>query len=429
MAISSRPRGITPSAVAKNRTASPAQQGNRTYLLVTVGAVVLITLCIAVMAPRRMMARDDIMLHGSEQWLDSAVHGMGLSLGDLVNRTKYAVVIDCGSSGSRLHAYSFTTGAVGVDVIDELFVPIKPGLGKYAGQPVEGAASLQPLIDAALKYVPRAQHAVTRMVIGATAGLRVLPGSEADDLLNAVRKLALRTEFVISPAADVFVMSGSAEGAYAWLAINFLLKRIGTRHKGAASPVSVMDLGGGSVQMVRALGSGRQPEGVEGHPVATGSGKSDRVFVHSFLGLGLLASRMAVLESPIAAACVPKGAESSFSFHGRTVQYGGDSAAPDVAVCAELVKVSLNCLILTADNDIACESCSCSQLDSLTPPHILISFTFTFAHFCSSRRSSTSTTSVATIRRICRAATWRTVVAASSPARRTATRASPMSTT
>jgi hypothetical protein len=269
----SSPR-ITPSrsggAAVKKRSAAPAPKGNKTYLLVTVGAVVLITLGIAVMAPRRMLQRDDILLHGSEQWLDGAVHGMDLSLGDLVTRTKYAVVIDCGSSGSRLHAYSFTTGAVGVDVIDELFVPIKPGLGKYAGRPAEGAASLQPLIDAALNYVPRAEHGTTRMLIGATAGLRVLPGSEADDLLNAVRKLAQRTEFIISPAVDVFVMSGSAEGAYAWLAINFLLKRIGTRNAGATSPVSVMDLGGGSVQMVRALGSGRQPEGAEGHPVATG---------------------------------------------------------------------------------------------------------------------------------------------------------------
>jgi hypothetical protein len=76
--------------------------------------------------------------------------------------------------------------------------------------------------------------------------------------------------------------------------------------------------------------------------VATGSGKSDRVFVHSFLGLGLLASRMAVLESPAAAACIPAGAKSSFSFHGRSVQYGGDSAANDVAACSKLVKAEFH---------------------------------------------------------------------------------------
>ena len=75
-------------------------------------------------------------------------------------------------------------------MIDELFLPIKPGLGKFAGRPVEGASSLQPLIDAARNYVPEAEHTTTRLVIGATAGLRVLPGTQADELLEAVRELA-----------------------------------------------------------------------------------------------------------------------------------------------------------------------------------------------------------------------------------------------
>ena len=60
---------------------------------------------------------------------------------------------------------------------------------------------------------------------------------------------------------------------------------------------------------VRALGTGVQPKGAKGHRVATGHGKSDSVFVHSFLGLGLLASRMSVLEAPGAEACIPLGAE------------------------------------------------------------------------------------------------------------------------
>jgi|TARA_B110000208_G_C11686295_1_gene400644 Golgi nucleoside diphosphatase len=60
----------------------------------------------------------------------------------------------------------------------------------------------------------------------------------------------LQTEFVITPEVDVFVMSGSDEGAFAWLAINFLLKRIGGVSAAPKKPVSVMDLGGGSVQMV-----------------------------------------------------------------------------------------------------------------------------------------------------------------------------------
>ena len=322
---------------------NPSRRGRR-QLVVALVVCCAVTLLGAVLSPDRSVryAHD-----ASPTWIDRTVHGMGLSLGDLVNRTKFAIIIDCGSSGSRLHAYSFRTGAVGIDIIDELFLRIKPGLGHYAGRPAQGAASLQPLLGAALAYVPRSEHATTRMLIGATAGLRVLPGNQADDLLNAVRKIALRTPFTISPTADVFMMSGSAEGAWAWLAVIFLLRRIGGP-SGAAprkKPVSVLDLGGGSIQMVRSLGTGREPEGSNGHRVATGSGKSHRVFAHSYLGLGLLASRMAVLESVENTACIPTGAYANFTFEGRTVKYGGSpwrkKRRANAAACVHIVQAFL----------------------------------------------------------------------------------------
>tara|TARA_B110000208_G_C11686295_1_gene400645 strand:- start:346 stop:951 length:606 start_codon:yes stop_codon:yes gene_type:complete len=155
-----------------------------------VACVVLLLVGLAMTVPRQIVRGEGAHFVAMEERRDTQVHSLKLSLSDTVNRTRYAVVIDCGSSGSRLHAYSFSSGRGGIDVIDELFLPIKPGLGKFAGRPVEGASSLQPLIDAARNYVPEAEHTTTRLVIGATAGLRVLPGTQADELLEAVRELA-----------------------------------------------------------------------------------------------------------------------------------------------------------------------------------------------------------------------------------------------
>jgi hypothetical protein len=258
---------------------------------------------------------------------------------------QYAVVIDCGSSGSRLHAYTFSRSHSGIDVVDELFVRLKPGLGKYAGRPAEGAASLKPLIDAANGYVPAAAHAMTPIIVGATAGLRVLAPEDADALLNAVGKLVAETKFRADLNKAVFIMSGSTEGAFAWLAVNFLIKRIGSQAVSEKKPVSVLDLGGGSVQIVRALGTGREQVGSTGQIVSTGGGREDRVFVHSFLGLGLLASRMAVLKSSTASYCIPIGADSYFSFNGQRTHYGGRANMrrhPDVKKCAEIVKMKFS---------------------------------------------------------------------------------------
>ena len=57
--------------------------------------------------------------------------------------------------------------------------------------------------------------------------------------------------------------------------------------------------------------------GVEGHPVSCG--KSDLVFVHFYLGL--LASRLAVLESSVVAACISAEAKSrTFTIHKRKLR-------------------------------------------------------------------------------------------------------------
>ena len=150
---------------------------------------------------------------------------------------------------------------------------LKPGLSSYANAPKDAAKSLRPLMDRALKTVPKAMQSTTPIMIGATAGLRLLPDGKADIILDEVRKFLRNYPFVVDGDA-VSILSGQSEGAFAWLTLNYLLGNLGTVlnrarrslvvHSLAPSParslvrspgksydetVAAIDLGGGSVQV------------------------------------------------------------------------------------------------------------------------------------------------------------------------------------
>jgi Golgi nucleoside diphosphatase len=72
------------------------------------------------------------------------------------DETQYAVFIDAGSSGTRLHVYRYLPQkwpryariSPQQDVLK-----VEPGLSSYAGRPEAAAASLQPLLDFATSKV------------------------------------------------------------------------------------------------------------------------------------------------------------------------------------------------------------------------------------------------------------------------------------
>ena len=98
---------------------------------------------------------------------------------------RYAVVIDAGSTGSRVHAFAFAASAGGgLELLSDTFEQLKPGLSSYASEPAAGAASLKPLLDKALAAIPASAATATPVEVRATAGLRMLPGDQAEELLQ-----------------------------------------------------------------------------------------------------------------------------------------------------------------------------------------------------------------------------------------------------
>lgn len=65
----------------------------------------------------------------------------------------------------------------------------------------------------------------TPLVLKATAGLRLLLPVEAENLLNEVRDVFLRSSFLVKDDS-VEILDGIDEGIYSWFTINFLLGKI-----------------------------------------------------------------------------------------------------------------------------------------------------------------------------------------------------------
>lgn len=71
---------------------------------------------------------------------------------------RYAIVLDAGSTGSRVHVFKFEQSASGLKLISDTFEQLKPGLSSYADDPQAAANSLKPLMQRAVETVPKDQQ-------------------------------------------------------------------------------------------------------------------------------------------------------------------------------------------------------------------------------------------------------------------------------
>lgn len=207
---------------------------------------------------------------------------------------QYGVMFDAGSTGTRVHVFKFQIENQGAPRLDhETFRAIKPGLSAYADDPQKCSAGLLELLEVARSSVPASMWNRTPVVLKATAGLRLLPGEKADQLLDQVRALFLESPF-LSTEDGVSIMDGTDEGISAWITINFLTGGL----QGSDPPtVGMLDLGGGSTQITF---SPRNEKTIQMSPtddIRTFQmfHRTHTVYTHSYLGLGLMSARLAVL--------------------------------------------------------------------------------------------------------------------------------------
>ncbi|XP_077095488.1 ectonucleoside triphosphate diphosphohydrolase 6 isoform X4 [Siphateles boraxobius] len=206
---------------------------------------------------------------------------------------QYGIMFDAGSTGTRIHIFKFQMEPNAPKLAHETFRAIKPGLSAYADDPEKSKEGLLGLLKVAKDTVPETLWSSSPLMLRATAGLRLLPGEKATILLDKVREVFSESLFFYRPDS-VSIMDGTDEGMSAWITINFL---IGSLHGTETPTVGMLDLGGGSTQITFAL---QDEKTIQTSPIDYVTSFqmfniSHALYSHSYLGLGLMSARLAVL--------------------------------------------------------------------------------------------------------------------------------------
>ncbi|KAL0417168.1 UNVERIFIED_CONTAM: putative apyrase 7 [Sesamum latifolium] len=181
-------------------------------------------------------------------------------------RTYFTVVLDCGSTGSRVNVFEWMIGN-GSRVYGNLpfllrsypdnvnkssgcqyhCMQTEPGLHNFVNDAVGVRASLEPLIRYAEQWVPLERRAVTPIFVLATAGMRRLVAEEAKRVLGDVENVVKEHGFLYRKSW-VRVLSGKEEAYYGWVALNYKMGVFGKSSR--MSTLGLLDLGGSSLQVV-----------------------------------------------------------------------------------------------------------------------------------------------------------------------------------
>ncbi|KAL6875435.1 GDA1/CD39 family domain-containing protein [Trichoderma longibrachiatum] len=300
---------------------------------------------------------------------------------------QYVLMIDAGSTGSRIHVYKFNNCGPIPELEKEEFKMTEKsvgGLSAFKNDPVAAAKSLDPLMAVAMEHVPDALKKCSPVAVKATAGLRLIGKELADAILAEVRRhLEQDYPFPVVSAEQngVAIMDGSDEGVYAWITTNYLLGKIGGPDK--SETAAVFDLGGGSTQIVfeptfKDAADGGMPEklapGDHKYELDFGGHKFD-LYQHSHLGYGLMSARKALhsaliddlakakgddqtwMNAPIVHPCIAPGTTKQIDVEvnggeARSFNFTGPSQ-PSPAQCRNLAEK-----ILKKDAECALAPCS-----------------------------------------------------------------------
>ncbi|KAJ2659513.1 Golgi apyrase [Coemansia sp. RSA 1200] len=250
---------------------------------------------------------------------------------------RYGVVIDAGSSGSRVMVYAWddptaaaaaTTGdssagnssssrmlpAVARAVEEEHRWALKthPGISSFATHPhLVGPDHIKPLLDFAMQAIPKPHAANTPVYLLATAGMRLLPSSRQARIMDAACSFARANyAFRIDDCRESFqVVSGETEGLYGWVAVNYLMGGFDVTSQGEhdgrqrrRQSHGFLDMGGASAQIAFEP-SAAAAKRILGDELATvtlrsldGNDHAFRVFVATFLGHGTNEARRRYVE-------------------------------------------------------------------------------------------------------------------------------------
>ncbi|WFD26030.1 apyrase [Malassezia nana] len=262
---------------------------------------------------------------------------------------KYIVIVDAGSSGSRLQVYSWRDLSwtrkellrqkLSLHVLPSIErgapsgsdkswqVKLEPGLSSFADNLPGLRTYLTELLDHVYDMIPSKDLPHTPIYVHATAGMRLLPPEQRQAILLETCRMIRAYPFAQEPQAHDFtgadpdsacsghvrVISGEEEGLFGWLAINYLMRGF----EPGSRPYGFLDMGGASSQI--AFEPSEADAQKDLFPVSLrrldGSVDEHAVFVTTFLGFGTNEARLRYLYAltdqanmtEVSDPCLPKG--------------------------------------------------------------------------------------------------------------------------
>ncbi|KAK8941508.1 putative apyrase 6 [Platanthera guangdongensis] len=227
-----------------------------------------------------------------------------------INSPRFGIIIDAGSTGTRLHVYAYTISPeTRLPVIDQAStseMKVRPGLSSYSGDPAGAGASLLELLDFGKGKIPKDRWGDTEIRLMATAGLRMLDDEVREMILDSCRRV-LKSSGLWFLDDWASVISGSTEGVFAWVAANYALGMLGAD---PTETTGIIELGGASAQITFVTGEAL-PSGFL-HVVKFG-GNTYNLYSNSFLRLGQNAAHESIQESLSLRGLKSSGEESTAS--------------------------------------------------------------------------------------------------------------------
>ncbi|KAL5967898.1 Ectonucleoside triphosphate diphosphohydrolase 1, partial [Taenia solium] len=171
----------------------------------------------------------------------------------------YTLLIDAGSTSSKLTVFKWRDWPFQkngyVEEVD--MAKVSPGISAYKDRPADAFIALEPrIMNLVGQNIPAESRQFTRMFLAATAGMRLLTLENPLQSEAIVESLQLQLPqvglMVDNPYSDVRIMSGRDEGIYAWITVNYLTKKLGSRNVPPVDEkqtIGALDLGGASTQI------------------------------------------------------------------------------------------------------------------------------------------------------------------------------------
>jgi apyrase len=215
----------------------------------------------------------------------------------------YAIVIDAGSTGSRLHLFQYEEGKK-IPVITELLSEkTAPGLSSFADDPENAGPALATILDKAKQVLISKQinlQDVSLYLLG-TGGMRLLEEESPTKAATIYSQVSayIKQHYAFA-LADVGTVPEKMEGIYGWLDVNYISHHFDTNQD---ETVGTIDMGGASTEITY---STQDKNHTQDEVVLRMGGIEYVVFSKNFLRLGQDQALRSINKNPTAAdTCYP----------------------------------------------------------------------------------------------------------------------------